>query len=59
MTARTVHAQKDRRVIMKNRQLEIIKDIHEGKAIITLTTIPYQVFIICFNPILLESKQNP
>ena len=46
---------KDRRVIVeKNRQLEIIKDIHEGKAIITLTIIHYQAFIICFNSILSE-----
>ena len=46
---------KGRRVIVeKNHQLEIIKDIHEGKAIITLTIIHYQTFIICFNPILLE-----
>ena len=46
---------KDRRVIdEKNCQLEIIKDIHEGKAIIALTIIHYQAFTICFNPILLE-----
>ena len=45
----------ERRVIVeKNRQFEIIKDIHQGKAIITLTIIHYQAFIICFNPILLE-----
>ena len=47
---------RDRRVADdRNCQLEIIiKDIHEGKAIITLTFIHYQAFIIGFNPILLE-----
>lgn len=37
--------------------MEIIKGIHKGKAIITLTTIHYQAFSISLNPILL--KQNP
>ena len=41
----------------KNCQLEIIKGIHEGKAIITSTIIHYQAFIIPI--ILLEWKQNP
>ena len=50
----------DRRVVVeKNRQLEIVKDIHKGKAIITLTIIHYHAFIICFSPILLQWKQNP
>ena len=51
---------KDRRVIdEKNRQLEIIKDIHKGKIIMALIIIHYQAFVICFNPILSEWKQNP
>ena len=46
---------KDRRVtVEKNCQLEIVRDIHESKAIIAVTVIHYQAFIICFNPILLE-----
>ena len=39
--------------------MENTKEIHEGKAIIILTTIHYQAFNICFNPNLLEWKQNP
>ena len=43
---------KNRRVMdEKNCQLEIIKGIHEGKAIITSTIIHYQAFIIPFNPL--------
>ena len=38
----------------KNCQLEIIKDIHEGKAIITLKIIHAEAIIICFNSVLLE-----
>ena len=50
----------DCRVIAeKNCQLEIIKDIHEGKAIITLKIIHAEAIIICFNSTLLEWKQNP
>ena len=46
---------KDRRVIVKkNRRLKIIKDIHEGKAIIRFTVIHYQTFVLLFNPILSE-----
>ena len=51
---------KDRTVtVEKNCQFEIIRDIHESKAIIAVTVIHYQAFIICFNPILLEWKQHP
>ena len=51
---------KDRRVtVEKNCQLEIVRDIHESKAIIAVTVIHYQAFIICFNPILLEWRQHP
>ena len=51
---------KGRRVtVVKNCQLEIIKDIHEGKTNVTLTIIHYQAFMTYFNPILLERKQNP
>ena len=50
---------KDGKVIVeKNGQVENTKEIHEGKAIIILTTIYYQAFNICFNPNLLEWKQN-
>ena len=46
---------KDGKVIVeKNGQVENTKEIHEGKAIIILTTIYYQAFNICFNPNLLE-----
>ena len=46
---------KDRTVtVEKNCQFEIIRDIHESKAIIAVTVIHYQAFAICFNPILLE-----